>query len=87
MLSCRDFVHRHASDYIDHQLHGRQKFGVSLHLLLCGHCRRFLRQLKMVRKVLALKADHVDENTVKALSESLYQEQQSIRTVSQGDGS
>jgi anti-sigma factor ChrR (cupin superfamily) len=52
MLSCHDLAHQHASDYIDGQLGWRNRLRVRLHLLMCVHCRRFIRQLKLVRKVL-----------------------------------
>lgn len=52
MLNCRDLAHKHASDYIDHQLNWRVRTAVRLHLLLCNQCRRFIRQLRQVRAVL-----------------------------------
>jgi anti-sigma factor ChrR (cupin superfamily) len=52
MLTCRDFAHRHASDYLDRQLGWRARLGVRVHLLLCDNCRRFLAQLRQVRTVL-----------------------------------
>lgn len=52
MLTCREFAHRHASDYIDRQLGWRASLGVRLHLLVCEHCRRFVGQLRKVRSLL-----------------------------------
>jgi anti-sigma factor ChrR (cupin superfamily) len=56
MLTCRDFAHRHASDYLDGQLGWRSRLGVRFHLLLCDNCRRFVAQLRQVRAVLLRKA-------------------------------
>lgn len=47
MLKCRD-VTAVASDYLDRNLTLRQRVGVWWHLLICVHCRRFLRQLRTV---------------------------------------
>jgi len=52
MLSCKELAHAHASDYLDGHLPLRTRWGVSLHLALCRHCRRFLKQLKVVRQLL-----------------------------------
>ncbi|MDX1491568.1 MAG: anti-sigma factor [Pseudohongiellaceae bacterium] len=45
MLSCRDLSH-HAGDYVEKQLTFKQRLGYGLHLLLCGHCRQFLRHFR-----------------------------------------
>lgn len=47
MLSCRD-VSRQASLYLDGELPWRQRMAMKMHLLMCQHCRRFLRQLSGV---------------------------------------
>ncbi|WP_339898200.1 hypothetical protein [uncultured Gilvimarinus sp.] len=54
MLSCRD-VTQQASDHIDladEPLH-RPSLQVRLHLLLCRHCRRFVRHLRATRTLAA----------------------------------
>ncbi len=50
MLNCKTLAQRHASDYLDQQLTMRQHLGVRVHLLLCKICRRFIDQLRLVRK-------------------------------------
>ncbi len=55
MLTCRELAHRHASDYVDGQLGWRARLSVRFHLLICDHCRRFLAQLRQVRKLLRAK--------------------------------
>jgi hypothetical protein len=47
MLKCRDIAER-ASDYIDGHLSLNQRLAVLLHLLICGHCRAFVRQLRLL---------------------------------------
>ena len=51
MLSCRELV-AHASDYIDAQMGLRQRWSVRMHLAMCINCRRFVRQLRLTRRVL-----------------------------------
>jgi hypothetical protein len=51
MLSCKD-VTDHSDEFLDNSLGLRQQLAVRLHLLICLHCRRYLRQLKaLVRAV------------------------------------
>lgn len=50
MLKCRDVAAR-ASDYLDKQLDAKISFQMRLHLLMCAHCRRFVRQLKLTRNL------------------------------------
>ena len=45
MLKCKDIA-VHASDCLDGQLTWRQSLGYGMHLLVCGHCRQFLRHLR-----------------------------------------
>jgi predicted anti-sigma-YlaC factor YlaD len=51
MLSCKELV-AHSSDYLDGQLRLRERISVRAHLAMCGHCRRFIRQLKLSQAVL-----------------------------------
>ncbi len=46
MLKCRDLAEL-SSDYLNGELSRRRRLSVRLHLLLCRHCRRFMRQLKL----------------------------------------
>ncbi len=46
MLNCRDIT-KQASDYVDGHLSVRQRLAFAFHLLICGQCRAFLRQLRL----------------------------------------
>ena len=50
MLSCKELVAR-SSDFLDGQLDFRGQLAVRSHLLMCRHCRRFIRQLAVTREV------------------------------------
>ena len=55
MLSCKDVANR-ASDYLDNQTDARLRWQIRLHLMMCSHCRRFMRHLRLTR--------HLVKNTV-----------------------
>lgn len=45
MLKCKDVAYQ-ASDYLDKSLPFWQRVNIRIHLFMCGHCRRFIKQLK-----------------------------------------
>ena len=47
MLKCRDIASL-ASEYADNNLTVRQRLAFAFHLAICGKCRAFIRQLKLV---------------------------------------
>lgn len=47
MLNCQEVTEK-ASEYLDNALPWRQRLEIRLHLFLCHHCRRYLRQLRTV---------------------------------------
>ena len=69
MLKCKDIAEK-SSAYVDNQLSLGGRLGVYLHLAICVHCRRFLRQLKlMVLGSRNLPMGLIDDQEV----ESIYQ--------------
>lgn len=52
MLSCQNLVHQ-ASDFTDKNLSRRQIFSMKMHLLMCAHCRRFMKHFQTTIKVAA----------------------------------
>ena len=51
MLTCKELV-AHSSDYLDEQLNTRTRLAVRTHLMLCSHCRRFIKQMRLTQGVL-----------------------------------
>lgn len=48
MLKCRD-VEQRADALVDNEpLHWRERMALRLHLLICHHCRRYVRQLRQL---------------------------------------
>jgi len=76
MLTCRDIAQLKASDYLEQQLSLRERADFYLHLFLCGPCRRFIRQMKLLRGVLARHETPVDEQTVQAVASRLHEAHQ-----------
>lgn len=54
MLSCREVVER-ASLLMDGGLSLRERIQMRVHLAMCSHCRRFLRQLRLMAQALAIR--------------------------------
>jgi len=51
MLSCKDISHL-VSESEDRALTRWENLGVALHLLICRNCRRFSRQMNVLRQAL-----------------------------------
>jgi predicted anti-sigma-YlaC factor YlaD len=79
MLTCRELAQTMASDYLDAQLTWRERAAVRFHLLICNHCRRFMRQLTLVRGLLARRSEPPPaEPKVREIAERLSRQQQSL---------
>lgn len=69
MLMCRDLA-RIASDYIDGELGTMDAVSVKMHLLMCGHCRTFIGNLRAsVNLMQAHSSQQVDEELVRRIDE------------------
>jgi anti-sigma factor RsiW len=77
MMSCRD-VAALANDHVDGLLTRRQRLGVRLHLMMCKHCRRAIRQLRatiaLVRSIAAEATSPPDAGCEGALVEMFRKE-------------
>lgn len=63
MMTCEE-VAAIARDHVEGRLPGRAGLGVRLHLAMCKHCRRYLRQLRATLRLLREQpgdAPHPDE--------------------------
>lgn len=72
MLSCKQVV-----DRADHLLAGempwRQRAGVFFHLVICVHCRRYMRQLRALLAALPHLRPRATEAQVDAVMARLHQ--------------
>lgn len=60
MFSCKD-IHDRASQFIDGETSMLTKVGILKHILMCGNCRLFIKQLRQT--VVLIKKMPVPDNT------------------------
>jgi hypothetical protein len=48
MRTCKD-VHRLVAESMDHEFGFAERVAIRFHLAICVHCRRFTRQMKLLR--------------------------------------
>jgi hypothetical protein len=79
MLKCRHIA-AHASEHIDGELNWRQRLGYGLHLLLCGYCRQFIRQLRSSVHCARLMAskDMLPDHEARAIAERVLDHPQRL---------
>ena len=71
MLSCKQ-VATLASDYLDKNTSQTLNWKIRMHLLMCSHCRRFIKHLK-ITKQLTPKHQLLDDKDVDVILEKIKQ--------------
>ena len=74
MLKCREVV-ASADQLLDGSLGRRQKFALRMHLLLCRHCRRYVRQLRVLLRAVPFMHRQASDTEVKQVMDHLYNHQ------------
>ncbi len=59
MLTCKD-ASRLVSEHQERPLGFRERLGLRLHLWMCANCRRFERQIHLLRRALRKAASHAE---------------------------
>ncbi len=72
MLSCKQVVDR-ADHLLAGELPWRQRASVFFHLVICVHCRRYLRQLRVLLGALPHLRQRATEAQVDAVMARLHQ--------------
>lgn len=68
MLNCRE-VSNNASRYLDDEMPWRERAAMKMHLLMCHHCRRFVRQLSgLIRSIPSMHRQASAEEIEKVLA-------------------
>jgi hypothetical protein len=65
--NCKEAV-RLQSEALDHQLPGLERFGLRLHLVLCKWCRRYGKQIRLLRDAAHDHSEELTETTPQKLS-------------------
>jgi predicted anti-sigma-YlaC factor YlaD len=67
MLGCKDVATR-ASDYLDNNIDSKLRWQIRLHLMMCSHCRRFIRHLRitqtLVKTTVQQEPDHTNPEVI-----------------------
>ncbi len=61
MLTCKD-ASRLVSETQDRPLGIWERLGLRLHILMCVNCRRFERQIQLLRKVVRKSTSHAEQD-------------------------
>lgn len=63
MMSCKD-VTALASQYVDGELPIARRLGLRMHVAMCRHCRRFLRQLRTTLELLGTLGEPTEPEVI-----------------------
>jgi hypothetical protein len=66
MLSCREVTTLHATDALEHAS-WKTRMGVRMHLVMCRHCRRYVRELARIGAAVRALYASTDEAREEAL--------------------
>jgi hypothetical protein len=75
MLSCKEITEK-ANEYLESELPFGTRLRVRMHLLMCTHCRRYVKQLQTTIRAIGLMKEQetVDENYTQKLVERYKKE-------------
>lgn len=72
MLTCRELTYQ-ADDYLAGELPWRRRLALRMHILMCVHCRRYLRQLRQLVFALSRRYPPASREQVEAVMRCLDQ--------------
>lgn len=76
MLKCRDLAKR-ADSFLEQRLSPRQQLATGFHLLICGNCRAFMRQMKQALQIYpALGNTEASDDEVAAVVKAIRERDQ-----------
>lgn len=71
MLKCRDIVNT-ADQLLDGDMNRRQLLATKMHLLLCRHCRRYVRQLRALLRAIPFMHKKASDTEVSKVMEHIH---------------
>ncbi|TCO77885.1 zf-HC2 domain-containing protein [Chromatocurvus halotolerans] len=78
MLTCREVVNS-ADHLIERELSRRQQLAMKVHLLMCRHCRRYVRQLRALLQAIPFMHSKASDSEVRDVMEHIQSHQSESR--------
>ncbi len=74
MLKCREVVDT-ADQLLDGNISRRQRFAIKMHLVMCRHCRRYVRQLRALLSAIPFMHGKASDAEVAQVMEHIHNHQ------------
>lgn len=74
MLKCREIVDN-ADQLLDGDNSRRQRLAIKIHLLMCRHCRRYVRQLQALLRAIPFMHSQASDAEVFQVMEHIHSHQ------------
>ncbi|VAW86159.1 hypothetical protein MNBD_GAMMA18-1262 [hydrothermal vent metagenome] len=74
MLSCKELTEQ-AGDYLDKQLPLSKKLQLKMHLLLCLHCRCYLKQLRTTIRLIKMTPQIINDEKAQQIVDEIFNHQ------------
>lgn len=71
MLKCPDVVNT-ADQLLDGDMNRRQLLAIKMHLLMCSHCRRYVRQLRALLRAIPFMYKKTSDTEVSKVMEHIH---------------
>ncbi len=71
MLKCREIV-SNADQLLDQEMSRRQRLGMKMHLLMCRHCRRYVRQFSVLLRAVPFMHSEASDAEVSQVMEHIH---------------
>jgi len=75
MLKCRDVVNN-ADQLLDGAISRRHRLAIKMHLLMCRHCRRYVRQLRALLRAIPFMYGKASDAEVSRVIEHIHHHQE-----------
>lgn len=74
MLKCREIA-ENADHFLDGDISRRQRLALKMHLLMCRHCRRYVRQLRSLLRAIPFMHGKASNTEVTQVMEHIHNHQ------------
>lgn len=74
MLKCHEVVES-VDQFLDGAITRRQRLAIKIHLLMCHHCRRYMRQLRALLRAIPFMHNRASDAEVSLVMEHIHEHQ------------